>query len=241
MMRPVDEPYEPSGIETGCFERACSGPAPSHPPVGWSGVLTIDGPSGAGKTTLAVRVAQESGAALLDVGTLYRRLTAALCTAESPLPETNEADLAEILASAAESPVNDPRLRTEGVERALPIVSQSPPVRNAVRDWQRTWAASQDRAVVVGRVGGVDIFPSATLKVFLTASPEVRAARRATAQAENVETGRLRDVADSRRAVEPLRPAADALIIDTTDLAEPDVARQVLGALRGLQSCWPQR
>lgn len=239
VMRSDDEPNQPFGIGAGCSDSA---PLPlPHVSTKWSGVLTIDGPSGAGKTTLAVRVAHESGASLLDVGTLYRHLTVVFCTAESQLLETSEAELTRFLASAAACPVNDPRLRTEDVERALPMVSQSPPVRNAVREWQQTWAANQDRAVVVGRVGGVDIFPSATLKVFLTASPEVRAERRAMLEAENAETGQLRDIADAQREVEPLRPAADALIIDTTNLAEPDVARRVLGALRGLEGSWSQR
>lgn len=202
--------------------------------------VAIDGPSGSGKSTVGYALAQRIGATFVDTGLMYRALTLAA------LEEDVNADDPEALGRLARSvtiTVERPRpdqtdrretvllngrdvtieARTPRVDRAVSSVSRHAAVRDEMLEVQRQ-TAQRDDTVMVGRDIGTVVLPDATLKVFLTASPQMRAARRA---AEMGRPDRIdvylaeiaqRDAADSGRDVAPLRQADDALVLDTGEL-----------------------
>lgn len=207
-------------------------------------VVAIDGPGGVGKTTVARAVADALSIPYLDTGAYYRAAT--LATLDAGGDPSNEADvLAAVLGRRFdvidgrlhldEVDVRD-RLRSDEVTAAVSAASAHRSVREVVVDLQRAWVADNGgSAVVEGRDIGTVVFPDAPFKVFLTATPESRAARRAgdreVAGLSVEEIGaRLaaRDAADSNRQASPLRPADDALVIDTTDLTVAEVVGKVL-------------
>ena len=198
-------------------------------------VIAIDGPSGVGKSTVARAVADRLGVAYLDTGSTYRAAT--LVAIEAGVdPHDEEAVLAALVERTIDyddrgivldgEPVAE-QIRSEAVTGAVSAVSALPAVRTAIVEVQRRWVAAHGgRAVVEGRDIGTVVFPDASPKVFLTASPLVRAQRRALdAEAGGRPVEEIaaalaeRDEADSTRATSPLRPAADATIIDTGDLS----------------------
>ena len=199
-------------------------------------VVAIDGPAASGKGTLARRLAERFGLAHLDTGKLYRA-TASLVLAAGADP----AD-AEVAATAARqvdmTHLADPALLGEEVAQASSIVAAIPAVRAALLDRQREFAADPlapfRGAVLDGRDIGTAVCPDATVKLFVTASPEARAERRlrelrergATVIYGNVlQDMKERDARDSLRRVAPLAAAPDAVTIDTTLLD----AEQVFG------------
>ncbi len=207
--------------------------------------VAIDGTSGSGKSTVGRALARRLGARMVDTGLLYRALTlAALDRGINPEDGDALADLAgrvqiEVRGDAALLDGVDvsEALRTPRVDRGVSSVSRHPAVRSAMLPVQRE-AARHGPTVMVGRDIGTVVLPRATLKLFLTASAEVRAERRAAQfgredrleryQAEIAE----RDAADIGRAVAPLRRAVDAVVLDTGELdvdACVDVALQRLG------------
>jgi cytidylate kinase len=202
--------------------------------------VAIDGPSGSGKSTVGWAVAQRLGATFVDTGLLYRALT--LAALERGI-DPDDADGLGRLAQAVHIDVRRPRpdqvdrretvllderdvthqAREPRIDRAVSSVSRHPGVRDAMLEVQRR-AARGDDTVMVGRDIGTVVLPDATLKVFLTATIAVRAARRA---AEMARPDRLddylgeierRDAADSGRSVAPLRVAPGALVLDTGEL-----------------------
>ena len=192
-------------------------------------VVAIDGPAASGKGTLARRLAERFGLAHLDTGKLYRA-TASLVLAAGADP----AD-AEVAATAARqvdmTHLADPALLGEEVAQASSIVAAIPAVRAALLDRQREFAAHPPApfrgAVLDGRDIGTAVCPDATVKLFVTASPEARAERRvrelrergATVIYGNVlQDMKERDARDSERRVAPLAAAPDAVTIDTTSL-----------------------
>jgi cytidylate kinase len=203
-------------------------------------VIAVDGPSAAGKGTLARRLAAHFGFAFLDTGLLYRAVAVWLLRAgASP-------DDAAAAASAAENVdlamLDAPEVRSEAVSQAASKVAAIPAVRAALLGVQRRFAAAPPDgapgAVLDGRDIGTVVCPDAMVKLYVTASPEVRARRRAKEilgvgeligpQAEGIyarvlQDMRERDARDSGRPVAPLLPARDALIIDTSAL-DPDAA-----------------
>ena len=202
--------------------------------------VAVDGPSGSGKSTIGHALAQRIGATFVDTGLMYRALTlAALERDVSPDDEAALGTLAREVrievqrptpehADRRETVLLDGRdvtmaARTPRVDRAVSRVSRHAAVRDAMLGLQRAIARRED-TVMVGRDIGTVVLPDATLKVFLTATAAVRAARRASEMGRPDRFERYlheieeRDAADSGRAVAPLRKAHDALVIDTGEL-----------------------
>ena len=220
-------------------------------PVGeplFRGQITLDGPSGTGKSSVARDVARKLGAAYLDTGAMYRAATVAVLDAGVNFDDkvavarvVSEAEI-RVGTNARRELVTvdgvDVRERIRGAEvtRAVSPVSAVPAVRKLLVARQRELVAVADAVVVEGRDIGTVVLPDATLKIYLTAAPEVRAQRRATqlgvtdrdkiaALAQDL---RRRDEYDSSRADSPLRPAADAIVVDSTDLDREAVVGKVV-------------
>ena len=215
-------------------------------------VLTIDGPSGAGKGAVSARVAEVLGWHLLDSGAVYRAV--ALAAVDSGIDAGDENALVELCEGLeldfaagrdgisvllAGRPV-DQRLRTEAVSVMASRVAALPAVRAELLDLQRRFRRPPG-LVADGRDMGTVVFPDAPYKVFLEASVEERANRRykqLKEKGESVKFLRLfrdleeRDRRDRERAVSPTVPATDAVVIDSTDLALEQVVEHVLSLVR---------
>jgi cytidylate kinase len=197
-------------------------------------VITIDGPAGAGKSTVARRIAERFGWRLLDTGAMYRAVTVAALRAGTPL-EDDQA-LGRLAASLSirlppglvllDGEDITALVRTVEVTNRSRYVADSPSVRRQLVAWQREFAGEYD-VVAEGRDQGTVVFPHAFLKYFLTASLEERArrrhaefeARRADIPIESVAQDLMdRDARDAARAIAPMKPAADARVIDTTGM-----------------------
>jgi CMP/dCMP kinase len=212
------------------------------------GQVTLDGPSGTGKSSVARAVAARLGAAYLDTGAMYRAATVAVLDAGVD-PDDAEA-VARVVAGAGievgtaadtELVLVDgvdvaTRIRGAEVTRAVSAVSAVPAVRRRLVGQQRSLVATAEAVVVEGRDIGTVVLPDATVKIYLTAAPEARAARRAlqlgiTEPAEVAALAadlRRRDEYDSSRADSPLRPAADAVVVDSTDLEQEQTVARVV-------------
>lgn len=187
-------------------------------------VIAIDGPAGSGKGTLAKKLAAYYHLPYLDSGLLYRAVAAVLLEADVDLNDANAAAQAAQALEPASLPEN---LRKVKLGEAASIVSVHPEVRSALLNLQRNFANNTPGAVIDGRDIGTVICPDATAKLFVTASPEVRAARRfAEFKARGQETTfeavldtiKKRDERDINRAQAPLRQAEDAWLLDTSNL-----------------------
>jgi len=188
-------------------------------------IIAIDGPAASGKGTLARRLAGRCGLPHLDTGLLYRATAAALIDHGRDLN-----DVAAAVAAArglALTDFDEARLRGREMGEAASIVAAFGPVRDALIEAQRSFAARPGGAVLDGRDIGTVVCPDADVKIFVTASPEARAQRRAlelAAQGEKfdyqaiLEAIRRRDARDSEREAAPLKAASDAVVIDTTRL-----------------------
>ena len=198
-------------------------------------IIAVDGPAAAGKGTIARALAQHFGYHFLDTGTLYRRVGLALLeTSDDPRNVKAAVAIAQNLNS---HPYSDLELRTEAVGAAASIVAVIPEVRTALLAYQRNFADQLPGAVLDGRDIGTVVCPDADVKLFITASPEVRATRRlAELQAYGADVTfetvlheiRERDERDRTRAVAPLVPAADATVIETSEMtAEEAIAAAI--------------
>ncbi len=192
-------------------------------------IIAIDGPAASGKGTLARRLARHFGLAHLDTGGLYRAV-ARRVLADGGDP-ADPAAAAAAAAAVQAGDLADPRLRDEGVAQAASVVAAIPAVRQALLAFQRDFArhppGGQPGAVLDGRDVGTVICPEAAAKLFITATPEARAARRARELREAGEAAiyeavlqdmKDRDARDSQRRAAPLVPADDAFVLDTTTL-----------------------
>ncbi len=188
-------------------------------------IIALDGPAASGKGTLARRLAQRFGLPHLDTGLLYRATASALVEAgERPDDERRAVSAARGLGL---TDFDEAKLRGRAMGEAASIVAAIPAVRAALLDMQRAFAARPGGAVLDGRDIGTVICPHADVKIFVTATPETRAHRRALELASRgekvdyaavLEDIRIRDRRDSGRASAPLMQAMDAVVLDTTQL-----------------------
>ncbi|OZD10413.1 cytidylate kinase [Rhodococcus sp. 06-235-1A] len=212
-------------------------------------VVAMDGPSGTGKSSVSRRLASALEASYLDTGAMYR--VATVWVLRSGIEPTDADGVAKAVAALPLEIGKDPlsetvlldgedvsgEIRGDAVTKAVSAVSAVPAVRELLVQLQRDLVGSSTRIVVEGRDIGTVVLPDADVKVFLTASPEARAERR---NKQNVEQGRgddyesvladvqRRDHADSTRAVSPLRPAEDSVIVDTSELDLDGVMERLL-------------
>lgn len=193
-------------------------------------VIAIDGPAASGKGTLARNLAVHYGFAYLDTGRLYRAVAHALM--QSGLSLEDEAAAAAAARALDFETLDDAALRRDEVGTAASRVAAIGPVREALRDRQRAFAAAppggEAGAVIDGRDIGTVICPDADVKLFVTASPEARAHRRwlelragdpGIAEAAVLADIEARDRRDTERAHSPLKPAVDAHLLDTTEMS----------------------
>ena len=205
-------------------------------------VIAIDGPAGSGKSTVARKVAEALGLGYLDTGAMYRSVTfAALRRGIDPDEAEPVARIAQEIDLRLDA---DGTVRVDGVDatieirgpevtRAVSVVAANPAVRDEMRSRQREWAVKHGGGVMEGRDIGTVVFPDARLKVYLDASPEVRAARRSNEVTElSYETVAAdiarRDALDQGRTTDPLRTADDAVTIDTTNLSVDEIVEAVM-------------
>ncbi len=198
-------------------------------------VVAIDGPAGAGKSTLSSALADHLGVDRLDTGAMYRSV-AALALRRGVAPEDRDA----VAGLAAEAVIEvghrvaidgidvTDEIRTPEVGQAVSVVAANPEVRIQLVERQRDWARDHGGGVIEGRDIGTEVFPDAAVKVYLTASAEERARRRHDESPDGVAR---RDRIDSTRAASPLRVAEDAHLLDTTGRSVHDVVQEVLSWL----------
>ncbi len=188
-------------------------------------IIAIDGPAASGKGTIARQLASVYGLHHLDTGLLYRAVAKAMLDAGYPLDDTEHAK--EIAARLDPSKYEENALKLQPITEAASVVAAIPQVRQALINYQREFATRPPGAVLDGRDIGTVIAPGADVKLFVVASPEVRAARRLlelrargeTADETEVLADLLRrDERDSRRSAAPLKVAPDAHLLDTTHL-----------------------
>ena len=197
-------------------------------------IIAVDGPAASGKGTIARALAKHYGLPHLDTGLLYRAVAATVRNMH--LDPTREAD-AVAACSFDDSLLADPSLRDDETGKLASVVSAHPLVRSALLQRQKRFAQQPGGAILDGRDIGTVIAPDADAKLFVKASPQVRARRRHNELAANGSTAtfeqvladiRARDARDSGRATAPLTQAADAAALDTSSLTiEAAVARAI--------------
>lgn len=213
-------------------------------------VVAIDGPAGSGKSTVAKRLAEALDLFYLDTGAMYRAVTlAALSAGIDPSDEKAVAELADrvdielrsdgtVLLDGVDATA---AIRSEAVNAAVSVVAANQAVRRELVDRQRRWTRLRGGGVLEGRDIGSVVFPDADLKVYLTASADVRARRRAGEQVDGAlrddtveavarDLAR-RDALDSGRTHDPLKVADDAEVVDTSDLTVDGVVELLVSML----------
>ncbi|MGM0558754.1 MAG: (d)CMP kinase [Myxococcota bacterium] len=215
-------------------------------------IVAIDGPAGAGKSTIATMVADELGFQLIDTGALYR--TVAYLALQKGVDLEDAEAVADIAAGLdlefrkedgdnvlyCDGEALRGEIRTEEVGRGASVISAHPEVRDALIGAQRDMGEARS-SVLEGRDIGTVVFPNADVKVFLTADPKVRANRRVDQleeRGEDVDFDEVyrdiveRDRRDREREVAPLKQAEDAVCVDTSDLRIEEVVSEILGIVK---------
>ena len=203
-------------------------------------VVAIDGPAGAGKSTIAKALARRLGLHYLDTGAMFRAVTSVVLSAgidlhdeqavgnvaaELNLDMTNESVIANGL-----DVTND--IRSAEVTMAVSTVAANSLVRSIMRERQRSWSQFNGGGVIEGRDIGTVVFPDAILKVYLTASPRVRAERRVAETGGNIDEIEKaiaeRDLKDSTRADSPLRESEDSVVVDTSHRTIEEIVNEIV-------------
>jgi cytidylate kinase len=205
-------------------------------------VIAVDGPAASGKGTIATGLGKAYDLPVLDTGLLYRAVGVLMQKAREDLDDEDAACAAAEILTADQ--LDDPALRTRAAGELASRVAVHPRVREALMEFQRTFAGQEGGAVLDGRDIGTVIAPDAPAKLFVTATPEVRANRRwrqLTAQGEAVAFEDvladilIRDERDGGRSSAPMRRADDAVLLDTSEMSieqAADAARRIVEAAR---------
>ena len=214
---------------------------PDHEPLRFF-VIAVDGPAASGKGTIAKRLGEAFSLPVLDTGLLYRAVGVIVQRAGQSLDDGECAASAAAILTADQ--LDDPDLRTRAAGEMASRVAVHAHVRAALLEFQRTFARQEGGAILDGRDIGTVIVPEAQAKLYVTASPEVRAERRwkqLKAQGEAVDLAdvladiRVRDARDGGRDTAPMRPAEDATLLDTSQMTieqAADAARRIVEAAR---------
>jgi cytidylate kinase len=216
-------------------------------------IITIDGPAGVGKSTVARMLAKELSAVFLDTGASYRAVTVAAMNAEIDLSDTpavlemvdrtvfdfkHEGDVLKVAINGQDATlaIREPQI-TENVKH----IAGQPQLRSRLVELQKKFAAQFDKVVTEGRDQGTVVFPNAQFKFFLVADPKERTRRRheeLKAAGKEMDFDALheqitqRDASDQNRAVSPLKPADDAIHIDTTNIDAAGVVKKMLEVIK---------
>lgn len=208
-------------------------------------IIAIDGPAGSGKSTVARELAKRLNLAYLDTGAMYRAVTFGVLhnniapedvDAVTELAARTEIDVADDGCVTVDGIDATKEIRGPHVTGTVSTIAAMPAVRENLVARQRTWADAHGGGVLEGRDIGTVVFPDATLKVYLTARPEVRAARRA-GETVGADVGAIaaamqaRDHLDSTRSASPLTVAGDAVTVDTSDLSVEEIVTLIASAL----------
>ncbi len=213
-------------------------------------VIAIDGPAGAGKSTIARAVARSLGIQYLDTGAMYRAVTVE--AARLGLPLADDGAMSAFVESAVIEVGLDTvtinghavttDIRTGETSKLVSIVATLSGVRSQLRQRQQSWVDERGGGVVEGRDIATVVFPEALLKVYLTASPLVRAQRRVTQFGGEVEVIAkeiaARDQVDSTRADSPLSAASDSVVVDTSDRTIDDVVSEIVRLFESRLATW---
>lgn len=208
-------------------------------------IIAIDGPAGAGKSTVARRVAAELGIDYLDTGAMYRAVTFGVLSREI---DPSDAESVIGVCRDLELNVGVDRIVVDGVDAtsvirgpevtsAVSAVAATPAVRQFLVELQRAWIRERGSGVVEGRDITTVVLPDADLKLFVTASPRVRAERRVAESGGDVDAVEAaiaeRDRRDETREASPLSISSDAVVIDTSEMSIDDVVADVLARVKG--------
>ena len=213
-------------------------------------VIAIDGPAGAGKSTIARAVARSLGIQYLDTGAMYRAVTVEAARLGLPLADDGavsafvESAVIEVGLDTVTINGHDVTtdIRTGETSKLVSIVATLSGVRSQLRQRQQSWVDERGGGVVEGRDIATVVFPDALLKVYLTASPLVRAQRRVTQFGGDVEVIAkeiaARDQVDSTRADSPLSAASDSVVVDTSDRTIDDVVSEIVRLFESRLATW---
>ena len=203
-------------------------------------VIAIDGPAGAGKSTVARQVSTATGLRYLDTGAMYRCVALEV---QNTATDPNNADAVGKIAREVKVVIERDAAKLNGVDVSaeirsseingiVSIIAAHTPVRDAMREQQRLWIRDHQGGVVEGRDIGTVVFPEAILKVFLTASPEVRAERRVGQTGGDIKAVAAsiaeRDHLDSTRLDSPLRPSQGSVIVDSSNRTIKEVVAEIV-------------
>lgn len=213
-------------------------------------VIAIDGPAGAGKSTIARAVARALGMQYLDTGAMYRAITVLANSRGLPLADnevlTKVATEAELIVGLESVSIDGldvtEEIRTPETSKLVSIVATLSGVRSELRRRQQAWVDERGAGVVEGRDIATVVFPEALLKVYLTASPRIRAERRVAQIGGDVEAIEReisqRDAVDSTRADSPLSKASDSVVVDTSNRTIDEVTAEVVRLYEDRLGTW---
>ena len=203
-------------------------------------VIAIDGPAGAGKSTVARQVSTATGLRYLDTGAMYRCVALAV---QQSSTDANDAEAVGKIARDVSVVIGrdaailngtdvSAEIRSSEINSIVSIIAAHTPVRDAMREQQRSWIRDHEGGVVEGRDIGTVVFPDAILKIFLTASPEVRAERRVGQSGGDIQavTASIaeRDHLDSTRLDSPLKPSHDSVVVDSSRRTIEEVVAEIV-------------